>query len=264
MKKILYAALAALMLISCDPNAPKIPNKDKKMLDAAGKGVMNLLGEKKKTAISAVEDLGFVELENFLNTPKRLHMPENKEASAVLSYAYGDVKGFQAALDEANDDESEEPIEDWIEQFKKKKQIFVVLNIYLDDANRVQGLVANFLAGKDIKNINALYLSFSQSIFASLGEDDIEWIGNLCESEDLEDEESAPEYYELKKRDDFEEDYQTYEFPYASEFGTCPYEKDDHYYRSYQNTWGDGEYVEGEEMEGLITGTMSVSLRQKI
>ena len=52
---------------------------------------------------------------------------------------------------------------------------------------------------KDIKNINALYLSFSQSIFASLGEDDIEWIGNLCESEDLEDEESAPEYYELKK-----------------------------------------------------------------
>ena len=52
MKKLLYVVMAALVLVACNPNEPKVVNKDKKMLDKGTKELLSLLGQKEKTVIN--------------------------------------------------------------------------------------------------------------------------------------------------------------------------------------------------------------------
>ena len=99
MKKLLYVALAAMMLISCDPNAPKIPSKDNKTIDNLSKNVLSLLGEKKKDAASTLEDLGFEKITLGGMLPQRLGLPAVKEDAAIV-YFYGNVDAYEEAMEE--------------------------------------------------------------------------------------------------------------------------------------------------------------------
>ncbi|MBQ3673836.1 MAG: hypothetical protein II928_05125 [Paludibacteraceae bacterium] len=246
MKKLLYIALAALVLLGCNPNDPKIPSKDKKMLDKAAQGVLNLLGQKQKNAISAAEELGFVDVSDLGSLPVRLGI-KAKENTENIDLLYGDVEAYTEAL-ESGDDEFEEFIDTHIVQ---NHQIFVILTLGIEDG-KVIDITGILLAGQETKNIPNLYLSFSKNVFLSMDEKSREWIGMLCEMEDIND--GAYESYGTKKRDDFEEDFKTYTFPYAYEDATDQPKKSAQQ-RTYTLKWHTGDNVsDADYMQDLVIG----------
>ena len=56
MKKILYVVMAALVLVACNPNEPKVVSKDKKMLEHLNKMPETSLPQKNLTTPTQQDD----------------------------------------------------------------------------------------------------------------------------------------------------------------------------------------------------------------
>ena len=250
MKKILYVALAAMMLISCDPNAPKLPSKDNKTIDNLSKNVLSLLGEKKKVATSTLEDLGFEKITLIGLLPQRLGLPAQTEADNPIVYFYGNVDAYEEAME----DEDPEALVDYLIE---KKEIMIMVQLGLDDDGKVSNLVVSTLAPAEVKNINNLYGKFSKNVFLSLG-DGKGWEGHLAECDDMDDADAFEHFSSAKKRDKFDEALAAMECPYVEEGGSD--ELDDDAIRTYGSQWiGDASVME-KYMDGVAIGMLRASL----
>ena len=251
MKKLLYVALAAMMLISCDPNAPKLPSKDNKTIDNVSKNVLSLLGEKKKAATSTLEDLGFEKITLSGLLPQRLGLPA-QTADDPIVYFYGNIDVYEEAMED-------EDIEAVVDYLNEKKEIMIMAQLALNSDGKVEELVVSTLAPAEVKNIHNLYAKFSKNVFLSLG-DDKEWQGALAELEDIEDEgEKAFTEYSARKRDKFEADFAAMECPIAEEAGSDVL--DDDATRTYESTWvGDASLMD-KTLEGLAIGSFQAVLQ---
>ena len=251
-KKILYVALAAMMLISCDPNAPKLPSKDNKTIDNVSKNVLSLLGEKKKVATSTLEDLGFEKIDNLGLLPARLGLPAQKAEETSLTFFYGNLDVYEEAME----DEDIEALSDYLTE---KKEIAILAQLTLDSNGKVAIVGLETVAPAEVKNIHNLYAKFSKNVFLSLG-DDKEWQGALAELEDIEDEgEKAFTEYSARKRDKFEADFAAMECPIAEEAGADVL--DDDATRTYESTWvGDASLMD-KTLEGLAIGSFQAVLQ---
>ena len=252
MKKILYAVLAALMLISCDPNAPKLPSKDNKAIDNLSKNLLSLVGEKKKAAVSTLEGFGFEQIDDLGTLPQRLGLPAQKEATNYISFVYGNIEVYEEALEE-------EDIEIVTDYLTGNNEAMIFVTARLDDSNKVSRIDVNIVASQDVKNINGMYAKFSKNVFLSLGEDK-EWAGVLAELEDYEDEgeKALKEYSSAKKRDKFEADFAAMEWPLVEEYGSDEF--DDDARRYYEAEWVGDASLMSKEMDGLATATIEVGL----
>ncbi len=251
MKKILYVALAALMLISCDPNAPKLPSKDNKAIDNLSKNVLSLLGEKKKAAASTLEDLGFEEVENVGALPARLSLPAQKAEESALTFFYGNLDVYEEAMED-------EDMEALIDYLTEKKEIAILAQLLLDSNGKVSMVSVSTIAPAEVKNIHNLYAKFSKNVFLSLG-DGKEWEGYLVEVDDIEDEDAGEEYSSAKKRDKFDEAFAAMECPVAQEIGSDEF--DDDVIRTYSSQWfGDGSVMD-KDLEGLAMGSFYATLQ---
>jgi hypothetical protein len=246
----LYVALAALMLISCDPNAPKIPSKDNKTIDNLSKNVLSLLGEKKKAAVSTLEEFGFQEANELFSLPARLGLPAQTEASDLSIFFYGNIDAYEEAAEE-------EDIEILSDYLNEKKEIMLLVLVYYDGSNKVSSLSASIYAPGEVKNINSLYAKFSKNIFLSLDKGK-EWEGFLVECDDIDDEDAIEEFTSAKKRDKFGEALAAMECPYAREQGSDEF--DDDVYRNYSAVWiGDASaMIKG--YDGLAMGVFQATL----
>ena len=251
MKKLLYVALAAMMLISCDPNAPKLPSKDNKTIDNLSKNVLSLLGEKKKVATSTLEDLGFEKITLIGLLPQRLGLPAQTEADDPIVYFYGNVDAYEEAME----DEDPEALVDYLIE---KKEIMIMVQLGLDDDGKVSNLNVSTLAPAEVKNIHNLYAKFSKNVFLSLG-DGKEWSGMLVEADDFDDEDAVEEFSSAKKRDKFDEAFAALECPFVSESGSD--ELDDDATRVYGSYWyGDASVID-KELDGIAYGVFMASLQ---
>ena len=255
MKKLLYVALAAMMLISCDPNAPKIPSKDNKAIDNLSKNVLSLLGEKKKAAVSTLEDLGFEELETESPLPARLGLPAQKtDGYTILSFCYGNFDAYEEAMEE----DDMEILSDYLNE---KKEILLIVNLEINESNKVDALVVITLAPSEVKNIHNLYGKFSKNVFLSLG-DGKEWAGMLVEADDFDDEDAVEEFSSAKKRDKFDEAFAALECPFVSESGSD--ELDDDATRVYGSYWyGDASVID-KELDGIAYGVFQAALETAV
>ena len=250
MKKLLYVALAAMMLISCDPNAPKIPSKDNKAIDELSKNVLSLLGEKKKAAVSTLEDLGFEEFEPDSPLPARLGLPAQKAEESAITLFYGNLDVFEEVIE----DEDIEALSDYLTE---KKEIAILVRLILDSNGKVALVVCQPIAPAEVKNINSLYAKFSKNVFLSLG-DGKTWQGSLAECDDIDDEDAAKEFTSAKKRDKFDEAFAAMECPYAEESGSDEF--DDDVIRYYKSQWiGDASAVV-KGYDGLAMGVFQATL----
>ena len=249
MKKLLYVALAALMLISCDPNAPKIQSKDNKTIDNLSKNVLSLLGEKKKAAASTLEDLGFEQTAISGMLPQRLGLPATKE-DAALAFFYGNIDAYEEAVED-------EDLESLIDYLNEKKEIIIVVNLVTDESNKVSGLSVSTMAPAEVKNIHNLYAKFSKNVFLSLG-DGKKWEGSLVEADEREDKDAVIAYSSAKKRDNFEEDFAAMEWPLAQEQGSD--ELDDDAARTYYSQWIGDASVMDKTLDGVAIGMFQAAL----
>ena len=252
MRKILYVALAAMMLISCDPNAPKLPSKDNKTIDNVSKNVLSLLGEKKKAATSTLEDLGFEKIENVGTLPARLGLPAQKtEEFTILSFCYGNYDAYEEAMEE-------DDMEILTDYLNEKKEILLIVNVEINESNKVSALVVSTLAPAEVKNIHNLYAKFSKNVFLSLG-DGKEWSGMLVEADDFDDEDAVEKFTSAKKRDKFDEAFAAMECPFVSEQGSD--ELDDDAARAYSSFWyGDASVID-KGLDGMAVGSFQASLQ---
>ena len=209
MKKLLYVALAALMLISCDPNGPKIDSKDKKMLDKASKNVLSLIGKDRKEVKAALEKAGWEDASYMGEVPQRFQQKAKYDATTSAIFVYGDLEGFVEAMME----EDEDAIDEWLEQVIKDKKIFAELLVVFDGKKLIGGECHMFV-GNEYENINNLYLNFSKNIYKSIT--DPNWEGALIEWDDYL-AEKEPDIFTNKKRDKFEAEFAELDVPYVAE-----------------------------------------------
>ena len=251
MKKILYVALAAMMLISCDPNAPKIPSKDNKTIDNVSKNVLSLLGEKKKAATSTLEDLGFEKITLGGALPQRLGLPAQTEASDPILYLYGNVDAYEEAMED-------EDLEALVDYLNEKKEIMIMAQLVLDDDGKVAMVGVSTLAPAEVKNIHNLYAKFSKNVFLSLG-DGKTWEAHLAECDDADDADAIEHFTSAKKRDKFEEAFAATECPMVEEIGSD--ELEDDAIRTYDSQWIGDASLMMKDMDGVALGMFTASLQ---
>ncbi|MBQ3673328.1 MAG: hypothetical protein II928_02505 [Paludibacteraceae bacterium] len=248
MKKLLYVALAAMMLISCDPNAPKLPSKDNKMLDNLSKNLLSLVGEKKKTVISTLEEFGFQKVENPGMVPARHNKPAQKAEMTSLSFFYGNVDIYEEVME----DEDIEILTDYLHE---SKELAAFLELMIDENNKVAAIYVDYYASNEIKNIRGMYTQFSKALFLTL-DDEKRWEGQLGELEDYVDAgESGDEMlkqYSIKKREKFEEDLAELECPFVREDGAD--QVDENTYRSYRAFYYGDYGLASSAFDGLANG----------
>ncbi|MBQ3673534.1 MAG: hypothetical protein II928_03580 [Paludibacteraceae bacterium] len=250
MKKLLYVALAAMMLISCDPNAPKIPSKDNKTIDNLSKNVLSLLGEKKKVATSTLEDLGFEKITLSGALPQRLGLPAQKADDPIL-YLYGNIDAYEEAMED-------EDLEALVDYLNEKKEIMIMAQLALNSDGKVEVLVVSTLAPAEVKNIHNLYAKFSKNVFLSLG-DGKTWEGHLAECDDADDADAIENFSSAKKRDKFEEAFAAMECPLAQEVGSDEF--DDDAIRAYDSQWFGDASIMNRDMDGVAIGMFQAYLQ---
>ena len=255
-KKILYVALAAMMLISCDPNAPKIPSKDNKMLDKLSLNFLSFVGEKKKNVVSTLEDLGFQELDNSGSLPARLGKPAQKADGSYINFFYGNIDVYEEAAEE----EDWEIFDDYLIE---KKEIAVMVSVYYGETNLVNEVYVELYTANDVKNINNLYGKFSKNVFLALDEDK-EWAARLIECEDAKSatEKDFQEFNSVKKREKFEAAFAEMEFPYVEEVGSDEFDETTR--RKYNNYWISDFGELSKDMDGLCYGAFDAWLSEVV
>ena len=248
MKKILYVALAAMMLISCDPNAPKLPSKDNKMLDNLSLNLLSFVGDKKKNVVSTLEDLGFQELEMDSPLPARLGKPAQKASWTSIAFLYGNVDIYEEVVE----DEDIELLNDYLHE---SKELMAWLELIIDENNKVFAIYLDYYASNEIKNIRGMYTQFSKALFLTL-DDEKRWEGQLGELEDYVDAgefgDDVLKQYSIKKREKFEEDLAELECPFVREDGADQVDKNS--YRSYRAFYYGDYGLVSSDFDGLANG----------
>lgn len=227
MKKILYVALAALVLMACNPNDPKMDKKDFKMLKEASANLLNQLGEKEKTVVSNLEKLGFFDTSEYAigELPQRLGKPaaalDGDEANVFFYIGNKYREDFIAAAEKGKTTKMMSIMEDALED----KGIVIMATFTLNEDGKCNMIGGESFVSAELPNIHNLYLTCSKNIFLSLDEDK-EWQGGLMEAEDaIAGEENEQTYTKASKRDKFEEDFAELEYPFAMESGADKHNK---------------------------------------
>ena len=206
MKKILYVVMAALVLVACNPNEPKIVSKDKKMIDKGSKEILSLLGQKQKDVKKAFEAAGYEDVTDEVvhegGLPQRLNLPAAKSATSIMAYAYNAPEDISVMSGEDEDE-----LIDFFNEIVASKKVFIEAMLYFNENNRLAQIMLISAAGQEVKNVPFLYLTASTNIFASLEKpleaDEYNWSGALMEDPS----EEGDEFTSNKKRAKFEEKF---------------------------------------------------------
>jgi len=150
-----------------------------------------------------------------------------------------------------------EDFEELADALSESKAILLMVQLTLDDDNKVNGGYAYLVASQEIKNVNNIYLNCSKNIFLSLDKNK-EWSGSLCEAEDWEKESEYENYASAKKRDKFEEDFAEYDYPFATETGSDDFDKTSR--RIYGIHWSSDAGADEKEMDGLVMASVEFGL----
>lgn len=204
MKKLLYVAMAALVLMACNSNEPKLVGKDKKMVDKASKEIVSLIGSPKADFVKKMEKAGFVQLEApVVPVPARLQKSNLKRAAAedfeVLYFCYNapeeNWQGMEYSVS------SEEEAMAIYAKIAKSKKVYIECTAYFEEGELL-GISGNTLSGR-LEKINNFYLNASTNLYNSLPED-LQWYGTTYADVDDWDSEENGQKFENKARNDFE------------------------------------------------------------
>lgn len=192
MKKVLFIALSALMLMACDHrNAPDIPKEDQSVLNKASKNVISVLGTDKATAEQKFIKAGFRKIEGdidgFFESPKHRVVSIAKQRTDD-----DDVSCFVYNISEELEDASDEDKVNAIIESKQTAVIFM--------ASYMNGILANIngklIVGAEVDNVNGLYLDCSENLHGNISGLAATWEGSIT---DKENDDEVTEYESYKK-----------------------------------------------------------------
>ena len=190
MKKILFVALSALMLVACNHrNAPDIPKEDQSVLNNASKNVISVLGTDKATAEQKFIKAGFRKVEGdiYFESPQRRVVSIAKQLTDD-----DDVSCFVYNISEELEDASDEDQVNAIIESKQTAVIFL--------ASYMNGILANingkFIVGAEVDNVNGLYLDCSENLHSNISGLAATWEGSIT---DKENDDEVTEYESYKK-----------------------------------------------------------------
>ena len=237
MKNLFYVLFAAMLLVACSPDDPKIVLKDQLMLKKVSQNALDQLGKQQADVSDALLKLGYKEVVDKSQLPARLRKPAFQNGKlAHKTFSYNAPKGKNVNEFFKSEDKTE--IVDFINQIVDSRKVFVIAYVSYDSVdNVVQDVQGILYAGREVDDINHLYRNFSNNIYAALGYEDINedksWDAELTDDSGKEHEYAADE------RSEFMSDFEKVTYPEVVEHGTDVRGKMN---RRYSMTWsGDAE-----------------------
>lgn len=169
MKKVLYVAFMAFVMIACtDKNAPDIDKKDQTVLGKASKNVISILGKQKSEVENRIIKAGFRKTDPDIyggvddDAPRRY--ARAMQALAAEEDPDADVCCYVYNISEEQEEGDEADLVNAIIDSKKTAIIFFATyaeNILVN----VQG---RFIVGAEVDNVNKLYLECSDNLHSNI------------------------------------------------------------------------------------------------
>lgn len=192
MKKLLYLAMAAIVLMACNQGEkPDLVKKDNKMLDKAAKGAIGLLGQSQETVDAKILKLGFTKVDSEKSLPmRRALMNKMPRAKAeverdTLVYVYNAPEGVQRV----SELDSAEAV-DFRNKIVESKKIYVELSTIFEDDECIAA-IGNLTAGLDAERIEYLPVNFNQTLYNQVmnvdgkGDADGAWASIICNTQEM-------------------------------------------------------------------------------
>lgn len=212
MKKYFYMAMAALVLMACNSNEPKLVNKDKKAIIELSKAAPALITQPSTDIKVKLDQLGFEDIteEVMATIPARI-VPKAPQENTYTIYYYA----YNRPADLSIIDNTTAETVRFFNSIALDKQVFAIVMVLESEDGFLDGVVANYFAGQQVENIHQLYLKVSRNLYNGL-EKDVEWEAGL---DDMTDDEYLPSNYTEANRLEFEEAFNALEVPGVDEFG---------------------------------------------
>lgn len=198
--------MAALLLMACSQNEPKLVSKDKKAALEAAKAIPSLIGQPIDKANAKLIKLGYEETTDLSSLPAR-RAPRKAKAQEANYREYCFNAPDTATI------KSQEASAKYINETLKAKKLIIILSVSLDEKGNVAGISGQYFGSQEVENIHQLYPNITKHLYNGL---DVEkWQAYLVDSKDIESE----NYKIFTVRDKFEEAFAEIETPAAQEEG---------------------------------------------
>ena len=192
--------MAALVLMACNQNEPKVEKQDRKALLSASESLIGLVGQSTKDVKAAMKSAGFENVTSEMGSmPARL-IKRDKASSSYLAFAinYPEVTP-----------DSEASAKAFYKKIADSKNVFALIYFEFDEDDACQEINVNYVASQEVKNIHQLCLLVNDNLYNNL--DVEEWQGMIAEDITV----GEPDTY--TDRAEFKKAFNALEVPFASE-----------------------------------------------
>lgn len=179
MKKILYVAMAALVLMACNSNEPKVVSKDKKALIEVTKSASSLIGQPIATADAKLLKLGYVDMTD------QIHMPARLAPRKLKAEEEGGSRVYYYNVSSIDDFETEEKSIACMNSVIEAKKLLIMAQVGFDEKENVTFIMMQYIGGQEIDNIHNLYLNAEKHLYGALV-DNVVWGAVVAEADDME------------------------------------------------------------------------------
>ena len=198
--------MAALLLMACSQNEPKLVSKDKKAALEAAKAIPSLIGQPIDKVNAKLIKLGYEEVTDLSSLPAR-RAPRKAKAQEDNYREYYFNAPDQATMD------SQEATAKYLNETLKAKKLIIFLSVSLDEKGNVAGINGQYFGSQEVENIHQLYPNITKHLYNGLNAE--QWSAYLGDYKDTEKE----NYKVFTVRDKFEEAFAEIETPVAQEEG---------------------------------------------
>ena len=252
MKKLMYLAMAAVLLMACDPNGRvDVPGNDKKALNQSAAKALTMIGGSATQVDKDLLNLGFTKTILMEGAPARFNQPAMAQTTpeppleGMVYYLLNVPSKFLVTRGEERRDVISEIVD-------SKHAGIVIAALYGD--NKLQQFNGSVFANADIKGVNNLYVGLSNAMYAGLPSkaERLSWSGFIGQSGET----------RYEQRADFEKALASFEAGEASE-GSIFLDESKKVYYSIAWYAPDSEERKSIEKEGVLPfceGIFSVSL----
>ena len=257
MKKLMYLAMAAVLLMACDPNGRvDVPGNDKKALNQSASKALTMIGGSATQVDNDLLKLGFTRTIMMQGAPARFNQPAMAQTTPepplegeVYYLLNVPTKYLVTRVGEERD---------VINEIVDSKHAGIVIAALYGD-NKLQQFNGSVFANADIKGVNNLYVGLSNAMNAALPSDAevLGWLAVIAQNG------TGPSY---EKRADFETALASFEAGEISE--SCTFTIGTKKV-NYSLTWGapDSEMRKSLEEDGFVPycmGTFGVYMREQV
>lgn len=219
MKKLMYLAMAAVLLMACDPNGRvDVPGNDKKALNQSAAKALTMIGGSATQVDKDLLNLGFTKTILMEGAPVRFNQPAMAQTTPeppLEGRVYYLLNVPSRWLVMSSDDEMHALINELVES----KRVGIIIQVEYYDG-KLNSASCQVMVNADVKGVNNLFAGASRSLYGGMPKDaKINRYEAYVQNEQSEEKEAS-----FNKREDFDAALASLEIGYARE--NCRFEAD--------------------------------------